>query len=267
MPCKAVFCDVDGTLLTSDHRLLPRTRAAVLRLQKDGIPFAIVSARSPSGILPILREHGFRCPMVCYSGALILDETGRTLTRDGLSKAAAERVLASLDTLGMDVTWNVYAHDTWLVKDRRDARVKREESIVRACATEGRVADLPDDMPIGKVLCMCEPGDLRRVARHMQAAFPALTVVPSTDRLLEIMAGGVSKSCAVRFLCRHWGIAAADTAAFGDHFNDVPMLSAVGMPFLMGNAPEALKRQGWPLTQSNDDDGVYWALKGLGMAD
>lgn len=47
---KAVFSDFDGTLLTSDHRISPKTLDAIQRITKQGIPFIPISARSPLGI-------------------------------------------------------------------------------------------------------------------------------------------------------------------------------------------------------------------------
>lgn len=81
-----IFSDVDGTFLNSDHKVLPGTLYAVRELQEKGIPFVIISARSPSGIRPILRENGFACPMICYSGALILDEDEKILYSEGFSR-------------------------------------------------------------------------------------------------------------------------------------------------------------------------------------
>lgn len=53
MGYKIVFSDVDGTLLTGDHRVSERTIASIRQLQEKKIIFVIVSARSPSGIYPI----------------------------------------------------------------------------------------------------------------------------------------------------------------------------------------------------------------------
>ena len=47
---RAVFSDFDGTLLTSDHRISPKTLDALQRITKQGIPFTPISARSPLGI-------------------------------------------------------------------------------------------------------------------------------------------------------------------------------------------------------------------------
>ena len=71
MDLEIVFSDVDGTLLNSEHKMLDGTKYAIQKLQKKDIPFVIISARSPSGIYPILEENGFSCPIICYSGALI----------------------------------------------------------------------------------------------------------------------------------------------------------------------------------------------------
>ena len=61
------------------------------------------------------------------------------------------------------------------------------------------------------------------------------------------------------------GVAPEDAAAFGDNFNDVQMLEAVGMPYLMGNAPEALKECFCNHAPDNDHDGIAWALEEMGV--
>jgi Cof subfamily protein (haloacid dehalogenase superfamily) len=261
---RIVFSDVDGTLLDSGHHLLPGTLRAIRTLQRRGIPFVIVSARSPSGIVPILEEHDFRSPLICYSGALILDEEGRVLSSRGFSKALAGDLIAFLEKTGQPCAWNVYSGDTWIVRDRTDPRVAREEAIVRACAVEGGLELLPGDAVVGKILCMCQPGTIEGVQSGLKKAFPSLSITPSSDVLLEVMETGVNKAEGIGRLCGLWGISLKDAVAFGDHYNDLEMLEAVGTPFLMGNAPEALRTR-FPLTDSNDQDGILHALEGLGM--
>ena len=48
---QVVFSDVDGTLLNDQHCITPLTLLAIKKIQQQGIPFVIVSARSPSGCL------------------------------------------------------------------------------------------------------------------------------------------------------------------------------------------------------------------------
>ena len=83
--------------------------------------------------------------------------------------------------------------------------------------------------------------------------------------LIEIMAGGAGKAAAVRALCGRYGIPPDKAAAFGDQFNDADMLRAVGTPVVMGNAPAAMKEEFPFVTDCNDSEGIYSALKKLGV--
>lgn len=262
---RIVFSDVDGTLLTGDHRMLPGTLRAIRALQRQGIPFVIISARSPSGIYPILRDYQFQCPIICYSGALLLDEDGTVLSSQGFSPSLAAEIVSFLEQECLPCAWNLYSGDTWIVKDRSDPRVAREERIVRATSVEGTPDHLRPDARVGKILCMCDPGTIEGVQRRLKEAFPSLSIAPSSDILLEIMEAGVTKRSGVEQLCRLWGISPEDAVAFGDHYNDVEMLDAVGTPFLMGNAPQALWTRFPNRTDSNEEEGILHALEGLGL--
>ena len=88
---KIVFSDVDGTLLDSRQEITPRTLRALKLLQKKEIPFVIISARSPSGIEPIVRKYGLRCSIVSYSGSLILNEERQIIYHRGMSRAESSK--------------------------------------------------------------------------------------------------------------------------------------------------------------------------------
>ena len=60
-------------------------------------------------------------------------------------------------------------------------------------------------------------------------------------------------------LCAHFGIPLENTYAFGDSYNDAPMLRAAAHPYLMNIAPTDLKAEF--ATQIDDVTGV---LKTLG---
>ena len=137
MRCQIVFSDVDGTLLNSAHQLSENTLYAIRALQKRGIPFVIVSARSPAGVYPIQEKYGFQSPVISYSGALILDAHRNVLAEEGFSPQTAERILSAIDKSGLDCAWNIYSAPAWIVKNKRDPRVLREESIVYTSAAEG----------------------------------------------------------------------------------------------------------------------------------
>lgn len=267
MQYKIVFSDVDGTLLDSKHKVLPGTMAAIRALQRQGIPFVIISARSPSGIYPILEENQFNCPVIAYSGALILDENRKVLGSVAMSQATASEVLSYIEERRLDCSWNIYSMDTWIAKDKKDPRVMQEAEIVRASVVEGTMELLRKDQEVHKLLCMCNPKHIVSIERQLKEAFPGLSIAKSSDVLLEIMPGGVTKRSAMTRLCELWKIPLESTVAFGDNYNDVEMLETAGLAFLMGNAPEELKGRFSNVTGSNDQEGIWRALVSSGIVD
>ena len=87
----------------------------------------------------------------------------------------------------------------------------------------------------------------------------------SSETLIEVMPAGSSKAGAVHTLCDLWGIDPADALAFGDNYNDLPMLDAVGHGYLMGNAPAELLARASLVAPTNDEDGVARVLEHLGL--
>ena len=74
------------------------------------------------------------------------------------------------------------------------------------------------------------------------------------------MESGITKATAIQTLCSMWGIDIKNAIAFGDNYNDVEMLEAVGHGYLMGNAPDELKERIKKHTRDNNNDGIYYAL-------
>ena len=267
MDYEIVFCDVDGTLLNNEHRMLDSTIQAIKQLKAKDIPFVIVTARGPSGIYPIFKRYSFTCPMVCYSGALVMDEQGNVLQSNGFSRKTAATVIHFIEAEQFDCTWNIYSMNMWIVNKKNDPRVKREESIVEVEATEGDISDLPAGANVGKILCMCNPKQTGAIENALKAKFPCLSIVRSSDFLIEIMNKGISKGGSVRFLCDEWNIGLDKTVGFGDHYNDLDMLETVAMPFIMENGPEELKAKIENITLSNESDGIYYGLKKIGLVE
>ncbi|MBP5326219.1 MAG: HAD family hydrolase [Pseudobutyrivibrio sp.] len=267
MNYEIVFCDVDGTLLNNEHRMEDSTVLAIKQLKAKEIPCVIVTARGPSGIYPIFKRYSFTCPMVCYSGALIMDEEGNVLQSNGFSRKTAATVIHYIEAEQFDCTWNIFSMNTWIVNDKEDSRVKREESIVEAQATEGDISDLPAGATVGKILCMCNPKQTAAIESALKAKFPCLSIVRSSDILIEIMNKGISKGESIRFLCDKWEIGLDKTVGVGDHYNDLDMLETVAMPFIMENAPAELKARIENVTLSNQSDGIYYGLKKIGLVD
>lgn len=261
MDIRAVFCDVDGTLLNDEHRISQGTADAVRALQERGIRFVIVSARSPSGLYPILKRYGFTCPLICYSGALVLGEDRSVLRENGMDAQAALSVLRYTENRGYDLAWNLYSYDRWIVRSTEDERIIREQDIVEARAKQAESGVIGADEKVHKLLLICRESDTDQVAEDLSGRFPALTVVRSSGILVEVMNKGVDKARAAGWLLDSWGLRAEEAMAFGDQYNDLEMLRFAGTGIAMGNAPEQVRAAAEYVTEDNNSGGIEKALK------
>lgn len=259
---KALFSDIDGTVINSSHQMTAGTREA-LRKYQDSLKMALVSARNPSGIYPLLEKNGLSMTIVCYNGAWIEDENRNRLYECGMERATAKEVLDYLEHEEPEVLWNIYSEDEWIVKDNSDPRIKREERIVEDYTVNGSLESVRSDAKVHKILCICPPDRTAEIETRMKKVFPDLTMAQSADHLIEIMAEGINKAKAVRFLCDYWDISPDEAVAFGDNYNDLEMLGAVSFGVAMGNAPEEIRSLVPYQTKDNDHDGIAFMLKQL----
>lgn len=251
-----VFSDVDGTILNGAHQVSPRTAEAARSLLRCDVPLVLVSARMPEALESIRSELGNVGPAVCYSGAYVLDAAGAELLSRPIALGCALEVRDFVTCAIPDVCCMAYGYHTWVVSDRRDPRVMREERIVGVESVEGSLEEHFSERGLHKFLLVGEPESVERAEREVAEAFPNLNVVRSSSILCEVMDGRVSKTEGIEAVCRHLGVSLRDVAAFGDGRNDIDMLRAVPESWAMANAPAEVRAAARRVTAlDNDHDG------------
>ena len=129
------------------------------------------------------------------------------------------------------------------------------------------VENLADFLPFApvKLLMSADPEVISILQQKIAAMLPPeLTVVQTAPFYLEVIPASVNKGQGVLDTCRALGIDPADTVAFGDAQNDVPMLKAAGIGVAMGNAAAAVRAAADAVTASNNEDGIaLWLEKNV----
>lgn len=264
VPFDAVFTDVDGTLLDAEHRVIEQSGPVIRELGHRGVPFVLVSARMPEGLYTIQREIGFEGPLVCYSGAYVLDARGRELLSKPIDIDEARDFKAFLDAELPDVCCSEYGFHIWACDDDADSRIINEERITTLKALRAPLDEAFDDRGVHKFLLMGDSEQMTAAQQKITSAYPGLTAVRSSSTLCEVMRGDVSKSEGVRLLCDHLGIDVGRAIVFGDGHNDVDMLRAVPNSYAMANASEEVKRSAARVTRfTNDENGLALELQNL----
>ena len=142
-------------LLNSSHQVPGPTRRKILELEREGVPFVLVSARMPEGMTTIQAMIGCRAPMVCYSGALVRDEDGKTMYSCQMDLDLAVRIKDLIGKEFPEICCNTYGGSRWVVDDDSSPWVRKEEEITGLKAMNGDIREVfAADRGVHKFLLM-----------------------------------------------------------------------------------------------------------------
>jgi Cof subfamily protein (haloacid dehalogenase superfamily) len=259
---KMICLDIDGTLLNSKHEISKGVKDAINVVANErNIPVILVSARMPKGITFLQKELGIEQPIICYSGALILDKDNKTLSKEVIDVFNLEEIYKLACENNIHIS--LYKDDEWYIKEL-DYWAKQESEITNIIPT---VTDFKELIEIwkkegtgpNKILCMADPDKITLLKEGTKTI--DLNIYPSKPTYLEIMPAKASKTAAINVLQKKFNIGKSEIIAMGDNYNDIDMLEYAGLGIAMGNAPEDVKKHGNDVTLTNDEDGVAVALK------
>lgn len=260
---KAVFVDVDGTLIKSDHTVSEPTRQTIQKLIDNKILVVLVSARPLDGLLHISDNIGTsKLPIASLNGGYIL-----------LQDEVIFESFIDLDTTTM-LHQELMKHDVTLLYYQQ--RECFGETINAHVEKEQRVTQVPiiiqpfeqtldhwkkNNTGPNKILIISSPGDIQKIQKNLHLQYGReLNICSSKPIYLEIMNNAASKANAVRFLLKKYDIKQEEIIVIGDNFNDVEMIEFAGMGIAMGNAPEEVKAVADFVTDTNNNDGVHKAI-------
>src|SRR5699024_4278498 len=125
---KLVCSDIDGTLLNDDHEITKETKHAVKMIDEQGIPFILASARMPQAIEPLQNTLDIHTPMICYSGALILDKPskrseGTIIVNECMPNDQNASIYHLIKEKFPETVVSFYSHDQWIVENQFDQAI------------------------------------------------------------------------------------------------------------------------------------------------
>lgn len=262
---KAVFLDMDGTLLRSDHSVSDSTIQMIRHLTGKGISVILVSARPLNAVLPTIKVLGLppQSPVVTLNGSYIVqgDEPIFEARIDlGITAQVTEQVRPFKATIAY------YLQRQWF-SEVSDAWTDYEQRIMDVPITVKPIGDLIScwqsrHIAPNKMMVMSEAVNIAGIQQHLRSIYNGrLNVYPSKATYLEVMDSRGSKSNAARFVSERLGLSPAEIIAMGDNYNDVEMIRFAGMGVAMGNAPDDIKAKADYVTDTNNNDGVRKALE------
>ena len=257
---KAIFLDVDGTLLSFEtHRMSASTAEALTKVHQSGVKLIIATGRAYSDLSEI--EQLPYDAVVALNGANCMMRSGVEVSRlqIGLDDFNKSRQLARQYDFAMAVETN-----RGIMVDRLTPDIVDTMRLVNHPVPP--VGDIEKEFVDGRCCQLCFFCDKETEAEVMRQ-LPGLCASRWHPAFADVNVATANKGQGVRAFAKYYGIALSETMAFGDGGNDIPMLRVAGVGVAMGNASDIVKREADYVTLTVDNDGVRSALEHFGLID
>ncbi|MHB1420118.1 MAG: Cof-type HAD-IIB family hydrolase [Bacillota bacterium] len=262
---KLIAMDLDGTLLSSDLAISPRTKQVIKKVREKGIHVTIATGRMFTSALVYAEELDLDVPLITYQGALVkTSRSGQVLYRRNMPLDLARKVIQEAGERGFHV--NVYIEDQLYVKSITERAMEYARLARVPIHPVGNLAEFVKSDPI-KVLVVGEEDELDAWAKVCRAHFQdSLYITKSQYNYLEFLHPEATKGIGLRNVAQFLGIPPGEVMAIGDSYNDLEMFQYAGIAVAMGNSREEIRAAATYVTAGNDADGVAEILERLIIA-
>lgn len=274
---RAIFLDVDGTLVNEAGRVPLSAQAAIEQARRNGHLVFMCTGRSTIELWPDLLAIGFD-GLILASGAYV--KVGEEILAH--RQLPSGEIAHILDYFAAHDT-PVYFQANDGIHARSDALEHLKEVIRRGSGDEAALTRANEGI-FAFVDSIRTDTDFLRAGLTKAIYFDSsLSVEEVSEEFAggvdvtlssiaifgvgsgELTIAGVHKASGIDLVCARLGVDLADTIGIGDSYNDLEMLAHVGIGIAMGNAPEAVRRTADELTATPDGDGIALAFARHGL--
>ncbi|MFZ2459964.1 MAG: HAD-IIB family hydrolase [Streptococcus suis] len=277
---KAVFFDIDGTLLT-DHRTVSKsTILAINQLKARGILVGLATGRDPRFILQYMASLGLDMA-VAYNGQYVFtrDEVvfSQPIEKEDIDKMIAyaekfQRDLSFGTALGV-VGSGIMSMGTGNFAYRFSRMVPEVcagfvnfifNHIIRIVRPQNKGSfNHLITQPIYQMMLLTMEKEAQRLAEY----FPQLTFTRSSPYATDIICKGNSKLIGIKRLGDFYYFSTDEVMVFGDSNNDIEMLGEVRYSVAMKNGTKQAKQVASYITDTNNKDGIYKGLRHFNLVE
>ena len=254
---KAIFFDVDGTLVDPATHTIPQSTLDSLHiLREKGVRLFVATGRHMSMMEDMRAQFEFD-GYVSVSGQLCLCGD-QVVHSNPIPKQGMEEMVTAMERYGFSGIF-LGASDCWVNCYDEAAQQFVEEFQVKQPPVCPLNRALEEDVyQVITLLTREQENCLLDRAQHLRATrwHPIF---------LDALPPDGGKDIGIRAVLDWAGIASEETMAFGDGENDLTMLACVGTGVAMGNASDTVKAGADYVTDPVSRNGVQNALRHFGL--
>ena len=271
-PIRLLGVDIDGTLLNPEFQISPADMAALRRADAEGVEVVVVTGRRHTFALPIVQQLGFDLWIISSNGAITRSLAGETFHRDLLPVDTCRRLCLHMQEFRGNtvLTFDTEAKGAIVLEHMDELNASIQRWLEKNLQFIDFVVPIEDSLtsdPVQAMFCGPIPRMQQALAALAASNLDSDITVLRTEyeardlSIVDVLNRGCSKGHALERWAGYRGIPRKEVMAIGDNYNDIEMLAFAGVPFIMGNASPDMRRNGWTLTLSNDQNGVAAAIE------
>ena len=257
---KAVFLDLDGTLLTDDKMVSEENKKAIKYVQSKGGIACICSGRQKDAVKAYKEISGCDKYIICSNGTQIYDcEKDEELFSCNLEKdicnTLAQYIIENRLYIRIETSFCRYVNSKdYFVKYEiiLDSNEELFEIINKNNILQVTIGTKTEE-DMKKVIEFVE--NLKRTDIKIENVYPPDEHAAKAWSA-NIINNNASKGNAIYGLCKYLKIDIEDVIAMGDDSNDISMMKTVGLGVAMGNAGDDVKLYAKEITKTNMENGV-----------
>lgn len=237
---RLVTCDIDGTLLhRTETAIDAETLREIARLREKGILFCPASGRQYHSLRRLFAPVGKELAYICENGSVVFGpgDPAPVWGKVPLNRTEAVQLCRDIMTQpGCEI--NASGENTCYVctRDEEYLRHMRED-----VGNVTEVVDDPEEIPeeIIKVSAFSRRGSEAVIGYFKERWGEIFQVAVAGEQWIDFTIA--DKGSGLKIICKAMGVKPEEVMSFGDNYNDIPILSLVGYPYIMDNAVQELR--------------------------
>lgn len=258
---KALFFDIDGTLVSFEtHRIPQSTLAALEAAHAKGYKIFIATGR-PKAIINNLSELQDRN---LIDGYITMNGAYCFVGKEVIYKSSIppEEVKAMADFCQKKGVPCIFVEEHAISVCQPNEMVKK---IFYDFLHVNTIPTVSFEEATRKEIIQMTPFITEEEEKEVLPLIPTCEVGRWFPAFADVTAKGDTKQKGIDEIIRHFGIKLEETMAFGDGGNDISMLRHAAIGVAMGQAKDDVKAAADYVTTSVDEDGISNAMKHFGI--
>ena len=255
---KLIATDLDGTLLDSQKQIDEGILFLLEKLRKQGIEITTLSGRNETLGSRYVDELGIRVPYATNNGGEIFHQHERIDIEPILQDYNQELINLHLQ---YQIPFACYCSDKMIRYAESDFFRKRTDGLITDSIPYQNGMDFSNEKIVKVTSDVAKLKELEEFKEKLSNQFPELIYIEAEQDVYCSNAKKANKGNALKKICQHLNILPEEVMAFGDSYNDIPMLKFAGVAVAMENADEDVKAVADAITLDNNHQGVSHFLK------